>query len=62
MLPKGIIITNLSSGEKAVELWRDLEKVINEYEKFLTGFELIGVVDAVKVSVHDILKERDEED
>ena len=54
-------ITTLSSGEKAQELSDKIVELINKYSDVLTGFELIGVIDAVKMSAHDSIKEMEKE-
>lgn len=61
MNPK-IEITTLSSGEKAQELSDKMVELINKYSDVLTGFELIGVIDAVKMSAHDSINEMEEKE
>jgi len=48
-------ITKISNGEKAQELSEKLIALINEYNEFLTGFEVVGVIDAVRMNTHDAL-------
>ncbi len=57
-----IKIINISQGEKAIELEERMVELLNEYSGILTGFEMIGVIDAVKVSAHDSIKFLDEEE
>ncbi len=52
-----IKLIRLSSGEKAQELADKIVNLINKYSGVLTGFELIGVIDSVKMSAHDSIKE-----
>ncbi len=49
---KDIKVINLSSGEKADELRNRMIKLINEYSKVLTGYEMVGVIDVVRQDTH----------
>jgi hypothetical protein len=56
-----MIITTLSSGEKADELRDKIIKLINTYSNFLTGYELIGVIDTIREDCHASIQEMDDE-
>ena len=56
-----IEITKISNGEKVIELSDRMVNLINEYSECLTGFEMIGVIDAVKQETHRSLQEFEDE-
>lgn len=45
-------IIKISNGEKARELSSNIIDLINKYSECLTGFEVIGVIEAVKQECH----------
>lgn len=53
-------IIKISNGEKAQELSYRMVKLINEYSEFLTGFEMIGVIDAIRMDIHEALRDDEE--
>ncbi len=56
-----IKVINLSSGEKADELRNRMIKLINEYSKVLTGYEMVGVIDVVRQDTHMSIQDVGEE-
>lgn len=55
-----IKITKLSSGDKSQELAGKINVLIEAYSTVLTGFEIVGVLDSVKVNFHDYLMEEED--
>lgn len=55
-------ITHFSSGEKGNELGNRIIDLVNEYSDKISGFEAIGVLEAVKQQAHDSIKSWDERD
>ena len=60
-MEKEIKVTILNNGEKADELRNKLLDLINKYAKFLTGYELIGIIDVVREDCHQSIQAMDEE-
>lgn len=56
-----IEVTKLSSGEKADELRKKIIELINKYSPYLTGYEMVGVIDVVREDCHISIQELDEE-
>lgn len=56
-----IKIVTLSSGEKANELADKISELVIEYSKFLTEFEIIGVLDILKIECYQAIMEGEEE-
>ncbi len=57
-----IEIITKGHGEKADELRNRILELCNEYSELFTGFELIGIIDVVKMDCHNSIKEMDDED
>ena len=50
-----IKVIKISEGEKANELEEKIVSLINEYKGIITGFELVGIIDTIKNSVHECI-------
>ena len=61
MKEKGIII-KIDKGEKLDELRQDLIDTLNKYSNLLTGYEMIGILDVVKMDAHTSIQEMDDEE
>ncbi len=61
MKEKGIII-KIDKGEKLDELRQDLIDTLNKYSDLLTGYEMIGILDVVKMDAHTSIQEMDDEE
>ncbi len=61
MKEKGIII-KIDKGEKLDELRQDLIDTLNKYSNLLTGYEMIGVLDVVRMDAHTSIQEMDDEE
>lgn len=57
----GIEIITKGHGEKADELRDRILVLCNEYSDIFTGFELIGIIDTVKMDCHSSIQEMDDE-
>ena len=55
-------IIKKSSGEKADELRDELIEVINKYSKIFSGYELVGIIDTLKMDCHNSIQDVEDQD
>ena len=57
-----IKVIKISEGKKAIELEERIVSLINEYKETISGFELVGIIDTIKNSVHEFINNSIEEE
>ena len=56
-----IEIISKGHGDKADELRNQIIELCNEYSDIFTGYELIGIIDTIKMDCHHSIQEMDDE-